>query len=273
MVPTVGPGPDVVVASFNVHAGIDGWARPFDVAAACRRIDADVVVVQEDWVPEGAPGVAAVVGQALGYSVITAAMATGRRSLPHASPGGGWGPLLDRDAESHAFFLDGHRPRPTWAGSPRYAEAQPGALGLAMLSRLPILDSGVIELGRHPRDRCDRRALVLHLENEGSSLTVVGTHMPHLPTGARAAFGRLRRELSSVPGGIALAGDMNLWGPPVRAMFRGWRPAVRGATWPSGRPHSQIDHILVRGPVEAVSGEVLPERGSDHRPVRARLAT
>ena len=64
---------------------------------------------------------------------------------------------------------------------------------------------------------------------------------------------------------------MNLWGPPVRALLPGWRLAVTGRTWPSWRPHSQIDHILVRGRLKVGSGTVLPPAGSDHRPVRAEL--
>ena len=64
---------------------------------------------------------------------------------------------------------------------------------------------------------------------------------------------------------------MNLWGPPVRAFLREWHRAVKGRTWPSENPHSQIDHILVRGAVRIASGEVLPDAGSDHRPVRAEL--
>jgi endonuclease/exonuclease/phosphatase family metal-dependent hydrolase len=48
---------------------------------------------------------------------------------------------------------------------------------------------------------------------------------------------------------------------------------VRGRTWPASRPHSQIDHILVRrrDGTEVVHAEVLPAVGSDHRPVRATL--
>jgi endonuclease/exonuclease/phosphatase family metal-dependent hydrolase len=48
---------------------------------------------------------------------------------------------------------------------------------------------------------------------------------------------------------------------------------VRGRTWPSRRPHSQIDHILVRkdSGVVVLDSAVLPAVGSDHRPVRATL--
>jgi endonuclease/exonuclease/phosphatase (EEP) superfamily protein YafD len=50
-----------------------------------------------------------------------------------------------------------------------------------------------------------------------------------------------------------------------------WHRTVKGRTWPTWNPHSQIDHILVRGSLQHVAGEVLPDAGSDHRPVRALL--
>ena len=40
---------------------------------------------------------------------------------------------------------------------------------------------------------------------------------------------------------------MNLWGPPIHAFLGQWQRAVKGKTWPAWRPHSQLDHILVRG--------------------------
>jgi endonuclease/exonuclease/phosphatase family metal-dependent hydrolase len=54
-------------------------------------------------------------------------------------------------------------------------------------------------------------------------------------------------------------------------MLRGWRRAVRGRTFTSRTPHSQIDHILVSRPIEVLSGEVLAPTLSDHRPIRTRL--
>ena len=63
-------------------------------------------------------------------------------------------------------------------------------------------------------------------------------------------------------------------GPGVTAFLPGWTRTVRGRTWPASRPHSQIDHILVRdgdAGVEVLDSEVLPAVGSDHRPVRATL--
>jgi endonuclease/exonuclease/phosphatase family metal-dependent hydrolase len=68
-----------------------------------------------------------------------------------------------------------------------------------------------------------------------------------------------------------IAGDHNFWGPGVVSYLRGWRRAVRGRTWPARFPHSQIDHILVNEHITSYRGEVLPDLGSDHRPVRATV--
>jgi endonuclease/exonuclease/phosphatase family metal-dependent hydrolase len=57
----------------------------------------------------------------------------------------------------------------------------------------------------------------------------------------------------------------------VVAVLPGWRRAVFGRSWPAHRPHSQIDHVLVRDDVTVLSGEVLGATPSDHRPIRARL--
>jgi endonuclease/exonuclease/phosphatase (EEP) superfamily protein YafD len=70
---------------------------------------------------------------------------------------------------------------------------------------------------------------------------------------------------------VVVAGDCNFWGPGVVAVMRGWKRAVLGRSWPADKPHSQIDHILVRDDIEVLTGEVLPATPSDHRPIRARL--
>jgi endonuclease/exonuclease/phosphatase (EEP) superfamily protein YafD len=81
----------------------------------------------------------------------------------------------------------------------------------------------------------------------------------------------LRGQLPRGPEPTIVAGDFNLWGPPVVTILHGWRRTVRGRTYPAHRPHSQIDHILVNRAVRCVAAEVLPAYGSDHRAVRARL--
>ncbi|HUZ08985.1 MAG TPA: endonuclease/exonuclease/phosphatase family protein [Acidimicrobiales bacterium] len=268
------PRPDLVVASFNVHAGVDGWGRPWDVVEGVRSLEADVVVLQEVWSPADGPSTAQTIGSSLGYRVFERSLARGRRATPHPGADHRWMRSLDWRGEGHALYLNSERPLPGRVlRSARFGEAEPGSWGIAVLSRLPVVSDRVIDLGRLPRDRVTRAALVLQVDVGGRPLTVIGTHMSHLTYGSPAHFLRLQRVLRDLTDGqpSVLAGDMNLWGPPTSLFFGEWRRAVSGRTWPSWRPHSQIDHILVRGPVTPAGGTVMPACGSDHLAVRAHL--
>jgi endonuclease/exonuclease/phosphatase family metal-dependent hydrolase len=264
------------VATFNVHAGVDGWGRPFDVVGACRAIDADVLVLEETWTPQSGTGIAAAVGEALGYAVFEKPLAGGRLAGPHPQADQRWMKSFDWRGSSHAIYLDSERPLSSKiAWSRRYVDAEPGHWGVAILSRLRVRGRSVIDLGRLKQDRARRLALVVEIEVGGIPVTVVGTHMSHISYGAPIQFLRLScaiRQLAPSGPGI-LAGDMNLWGPPVAAFFPGWRRALLRKTWPAWRPHSQVDHILIRGPLVVEGGEAYPFMGSDHRPLRVRLTT
>ena len=116
--------------------------------------------------------------------------------------------------------------------------------------------------------------MLLHAEIDvdGTNLTVVATHFSHLEFGSPLQTRALRRGLPPADRPAVLVGDMNMWGWTIDAMTPpGWRRAVRGKTWPAPRPRHQIDHLLVTPSVEVVRGEVLPDQGSDHLPIRARL--
>ena len=64
---------------------------------------------------------------------------------------------------------------------------------------------------------------------------------------------------------------MNTWGPLVRLFMPGWQRAVMGPTWPTWRPHSQIDHILVRGALHPSRARCSPTPARTTGPVRAEL--
>jgi endonuclease/exonuclease/phosphatase family metal-dependent hydrolase len=140
---------------------------------------------------------------------------------------------------------------------------------MTLLCRLPIVEQEVIDLPRLRADRTDRKAIAVEIEVDGCHLRVVGTHLAHLEVGSVFQMRALHRRLGSSEIPTVLCGDMNSWGLPLLTMFPGWRRAVKGATWPAWRPHSQIDHIIYRGPLEVARSEVLTDFGSDHRPVRA----
>lgn len=238
---------EVTLGSFNLHMGrgTGGHDAPFyDVVAAVKEIDTDVVIVQEGWVPDGSDGNVVEVADALDYQVaasFTVARASCHEQVRLVTRGGRGG--------------DGD-----WV--------------IAILSRLPVRQSHVVRLEPQLRRDPGRRALlVVDIAVEGAAFTVVGTHLPLLKDPVWRLAPAIRAALPPPEAPAAFAGDMNMWGWCVERLLPvGWRRAVRGRTYPAHRPHSQTDHILVTPAVEVMESEVIPQTAmSDHRPVRARL--
>jgi endonuclease/exonuclease/phosphatase family metal-dependent hydrolase len=237
--------PELTLASFNVHWGLGhhrGGFPPFDVTAACESFDADVIVLQESWAPDGEVAQHDVVAERLGMQCVAVPLA--RSSLKAA-------PHLDGRAGAPGGESD-------WC--------------LALLSRKPIRSTRTINLPQLFLDPSSRVLLHAEIDVDGTNLTVVATHFSHLEFGSPLQTKALRRGLPPADRPAALVGDMNMWGWTIDAMTPpGWRRVVRGKTWPAHRPRFQIDHLLVTPSVEVVRSEVLPDLGSDHLPIRARL--
>jgi endonuclease/exonuclease/phosphatase family metal-dependent hydrolase len=251
--------PELTVATFNVHGGMltRGISAPrlfslksrdeitsngaYDVVGAVSDLEADVVVIQESWAPDGEQAAIHKVAADRGATVYEA--------------------IFGRGAVD---------PYPHMAG--RFARDD-GTFGLAVLSTLPSRLVDTLTVGRVLADPAvGRAALHLELDVEGTAVDLVALHLTsRLPYGPPIQLRRVRRLLPPPGRPAILCGDFNFWGPPVQAMLPGWRRTVRGRTWPAHRPHSQIDHVLVRGDVEVVAADILPDVGSDHRPVRVRL--
>ena len=238
--------PELKITSFNCHAGLrsrsNGVCAPYDLHRVLAGFDADVVVVQESFTPDD--GVAAVrgVGDAEGAHVFE--LPFGRATLEP------W-PHVARDG----------------AGT--------GLVGLAILSRIPAELVGVLSVGTVPGDPTpERGGLHVVLDVAGTKVDLVGVHLTsRLPYGPPTQLRRLKPQLPDDGRPAMVAGDCNFWGPGVTSFLPGWTRGVRGRTWPARRPHSQIDHILVRrgDGTEVIDSAVLPAVGSDHRPVRATL--
>jgi endonuclease/exonuclease/phosphatase family metal-dependent hydrolase len=264
------------VANYNMHCGMDGWGRPYDYVAAIGSLDADVIVLEEAWTREGeGEGQAEETARALGYQVLTHVLGQGRRIRPQAGATEAWSARPAWAEQNRALYMDGLRPVPESTQSlERWQEAERGTWGIAVLLRpkLAIEGSRLVHMSQLRPDRVTRAALVVDLTVDGRPISVVGTHMSHLIFGSHRNWAELRRQLKTEarPDAV-LVGDMNTWGPLVHAFIPGWRRAVVGKSWPTWRPHSQIDHILLRGSIRSVRGAVLAHAGSDHRPVRAEL--
>jgi endonuclease/exonuclease/phosphatase family metal-dependent hydrolase len=268
------------IANYNMHCGMDGWGRPFDYVAAIASLDADVIVLEEAWTAggdgDGGGGQAAEVARHLGYQLEARTLGSGRRIRPQPGADGNWLARPLWKEENRPLYMDGVRPMSARVQKlPRWQQAEEGTWGIAVLVRpsLPIESTRVVPMRTLRADRVNRAALVVDLTVAGRPVSVAGTHMSHLHMGSHRNWAELRRGLGTWARPDALlAGDMNTWGPLVRRFMPGWHRAVIGPTWPTWRPHSQIDHILVRGDgLRAVSGVVFPHSGSDHRPVRAEI--
>ncbi len=238
--------PGLSLASFNTHYGVRpsrrAQPRTYDMVAALASLEADVVVVQELWRPDGRRGAVDDAAAELGYEVAyerTSAATLGRH-WPHLVPAG------------------------------------EGESGIAVLSRLPVRRIGAITVGPTPGDPAPvRTALDVELEVGSHRLRLVAVHLTsRLPHGPVLQLRRLAPLLPPPGTPAVVAGDCNFWGPGVVGLLPGWRRTVRGRTWPARAPHSQIDHVLVRPDdgVRASGGRVLPGVGSDHLPVRVTLA-
>jgi endonuclease/exonuclease/phosphatase family metal-dependent hydrolase len=239
--------PELTIASWNVHWGRsdrrDGYA-PFDVVDACGSLEADILVLQETWAPDGEIAQHDAVGAALDMSVV---------SVPLSRSG-----LLPK-------------PILTSRSDPARATGE-GDWCLALLSRKPIRTTRIVEMPPLRVDPSSRVLLLAEVDVDGTNLNVAGTHFSHLEFGSPLQTRALRRALPPADRPGVLLGDMNMWGWTISAMVPpGWRRTVRGKTWPSRRPRHQIDHILATPSVEVISADVLPHLGSDHRAVRARL--
>jgi endonuclease/exonuclease/phosphatase family metal-dependent hydrolase len=228
------------LTSFNARWGRTVEDEPFDLAGVVAGFGTDLVALQEVWEPtEGGSGLDAA-AEAMGYRLVHVPLSLSR--------------VL---------------PRPEITADPAIAA---GTWGVALLSRLPVRSTRIVDLGRMVErwDVADRYAILAEVGVGSATVTVTALHLSFtLPN----ALAQLRRLGGYVPGHrpSVVVGDCNLWGPLATTALRGHRRAVRGRTWPAARPHSQLDHILVSPGIRVLASEVLPPAGSDHLPVRAEL--
>jgi endonuclease/exonuclease/phosphatase family metal-dependent hydrolase len=259
------------VASLNLHCGFGFFGRSFDVPAALCQLDADVVCVQETWLPTagelapadcpdgGSPGIGPDLPADPGLDE------------PWAEGDSLAGAARKLGAVMHRVVMC--RPRNLrLSGVP--ISSGPGELAIGVLTTLPVSGYEVIDLGVAPADDVPRFAQAVTLElASGTSVRVVNTHLTHRltsPLQLRSLQQRLRADASSREVPTVIVGDLNMpW--PVAALSTSYKATVRGKTWPAGWPLVQLDHILAGKGIRVQESCIMPPAGSDHLPVRACL--
>lgn len=254
------------VVTANLHANVDGWGRPTEALATAIALAPTVLVCPEVWRSADDDFVArlATAGLTGHFEELTTAYRVELTSPPPTSRR--WQPWSAHFTGERGLYY-GDRPLTRAQRATRARQTvSAGTWGLGLFSDQPLRDITVVDLGRLPRERVRRVAIMATLDIEGCPISIIAVHGAHLSHGSPLWFARLRRAIATLPTAqpCIVAGDFNAWTPVVRVLLRGWRPMAKGRTWPWPRPHSQIDHVLTRGSWRRM-GTGTRDGGSDHR--------
>ena len=244
------------LATFNILHGRtlrDGVVDPGRLAEAVRRLDPDVLALQEvdrDQPRSHLADLTAVAAEAMGaVTQRFAAALTG-------TPGSAWMAAREDDVPGSAAY------------------------GIALLSRYPARSWQVGHLPRIPFRfplylRQPRKVVVVHEEprtvvtghfdTPSGPLVVVNTHLLFVPGWGQLQLRHIRRSLTGVDDPVVLMGDLNMAGT-LPARLTGYRSLAAHPTFPLEQPNRQLDHILARGALGRVRSSDAPLLPlSDHR--------
>jgi endonuclease/exonuclease/phosphatase (EEP) superfamily protein YafD len=158
----------------------------------------------------------------------------------------------------------------------QFLDANTGNYGVVIVSRWPLADSRVVDLGVP-----DRNAAQVTVQLPGAALTVTAVHLlwPLTPTSAAQRNRQMRAlaaALNACRGACMAVGDFNVtrWSPHFQDLLRdsGMRDCAHGwfvpQTWPSWRIplRIRIDQCLANAGVEVTAVAAGPDLGSDHLP-------
>jgi endonuclease/exonuclease/phosphatase family metal-dependent hydrolase len=275
----------VRLATFNVlHGQPMAAGRPSGpvteapLAEAVAALDADVLALQEVDRLQDRSGRA---DQALVAARAMGALAWRYAAAVHgqARPGTGW--ELDPSEPGLRVY------------SARSAEDGAGSHGVALLSRLPVINWRARRLPPAPAslplvvpgrpgltvvsDR-PRAALAAVLAGEHGPFTVVALHLSFVTGWNAIQLAAIARWIADLPSPQLVLGDCNLIGPVPRFILNGaspgrrrgtrWHDLARLPTYPAHRPLVQFDHVLAAGLTNTAAEASTPEVPlSDHRPL------
>lgn len=260
------------VVTANIHAGTDGYGRRTTVLKELLDLNADLLFVQELWRGEREDQFSELTST-LHYESTYVSLSDCVRVT--TAPGGrGWQPVHGLLSGDRGLYFDGNRPLSPKRRAQRDAlpDAEHGTWGVGLFSKLPVCDVRIEHLPQLRRDKTTRALIIASLELNGRQFYAVAIHGAHLSHGSLRQYRTVARRLAtlSAEAPVVIAGDFNCWRPLLRTVLPGWKTAVRARTWPAWRPHSQIDHILLRGPW-TVSQPRSIRNQSDHRALACEL--
>ena len=260
------------VATFNLHAGVDGWGRATRVLEHAKELDADILICPETWRGDDGNDFYDELATGLNMRGLFVPLARAERVMSDDG-GSSWQPRLAHLSGEYGLYFTEHRQlsraqRRRRSGRP----VESGAWGLSLLTRFEIEDIHVESLGRLARERVRRALIVATLRDGEQRFHVLAIHGAHLSHGSYRQYRRVSELVAgldpSLP--VLLGGDFNSWRPLLRVLLPGWTSLARARTWPSRHPHSQIDHLFGRGPWRRrASGAI--DAGSDHRALWAEV--
>ena len=234
-------------------------------------LDPDVLICPELWRDDDGTDLYSDLAGQLTMEGVFVPLAVADRALG-VSGGYFWQPLFAHFRGEQGLYFSEHRTL-TKSQLERRAMQRPatrGEWGLGLLTRFTIEELRVESLGRLAREKVCRALIVARLREGDRSFYVLALHGAHLSHGSYRQY----RQVSAIVGALEpplptiVAGDFNSWRPLLRLLLPGWRTLVRARTWPARHPHSQIDHILGRGPWRRHGGGA-SDGGSDHRALYA----
>lgn len=155
-----------------------------------------------------------------------------------------------------------------------FMEYQGGHYGMALLSRLPVVEWANHRLppGSEPRSALTAR---IRLEPSGREVLVAGIHFYRTEEERLAQARTVMEIFQDTDDPVLLVGDFNsLPGSPVMELLASqWEVPVKAGppeTFPADAPDREIDFVLVRAPggFRVLDYRVLDETvASDHRPI------
>jgi endonuclease/exonuclease/phosphatase family metal-dependent hydrolase len=245
---------------------VDGWGRPTLALEHAARLDADVLICSELWRGDDGTDFYEELSTRLAMNGLFVPLARASR-VTSGSGGRSWQPRLAHLIGEQGLYFSEHRTlTKAQAHHRRAVVLEPGDWGLGLLTRLPLESIRIESLGRLPRERVRRALIVARLRYRNRPFYVLAIHGAHLSHGSYRQYRRVGAVVAGLDPAlpIILGGDFNSWRPLLRLFLPHWRTLVRARTWPAHRPHSQIDHLLGRGPWRRLGGGAL-DAGSDHR--------